>query len=41
MDFSLTKEQLDIVKAARKFAKGEFQDRAADFDREEKFDLKK
>ncbi len=40
MDFNLTKEQQDIVKAARKFAKGEFQDRAVEFDREEKFDLK-
>lgn len=39
MDFTLTKEQNDIVKAARKFAKGEFPDRAQEFDREEKFDL--
>jgi len=39
MDFNLTKEQQDIVKAARKFAKGEFPDRAVEFDREEKFDL--
>ena len=39
MDFSLTKEQKDIVKAARKFAKGEFPDRAQEFDREETFDL--
>ncbi|MCU0601550.1 MAG: acyl-CoA/acyl-ACP dehydrogenase [Desulfobacterales bacterium] len=39
MDFSLTKEQQDIVKAARKFAAKEFPDRAREFDREEKFDL--
>jgi acyl-CoA dehydrogenase len=39
MDFSLTKEQNDIIKAARKFAKGEFPERAQEFDREEKFDL--
>ena len=34
MDFNLTKEQQDIVKAARKFAQGEFPDRAVEFDRE-------
>lgn len=39
MDFSLTKEQKEIVAAARKFAVGEFPDRAQLFDREEKFDL--
>jgi len=39
MDFTLNKEQQDIVKAARKFARGEFPDRALEFDREEKFDL--
>ncbi|MCG6891992.1 MAG: acyl-CoA dehydrogenase family protein [Desulfobacteraceae bacterium] len=39
MDFSLTREQKDIVKAARKFARGEFPDRAQEFDREETFDL--
>jgi acyl-CoA dehydrogenase len=39
MDFSLTKEQKDIVKAAREFARGEFPDRAVEFDREETFDL--
>ncbi|MBW1701857.1 MAG: acyl-CoA dehydrogenase family protein [Deltaproteobacteria bacterium] len=39
MDFDLTKEQRDIVKAAREFALGEFPDRAAEFDREETFDL--
>ncbi len=39
MNFSLTKEQQDIIKAARKFALGEFTDRAMEFDREEKFDL--
>ncbi len=38
MDFTLTKEQQDIVKAARKFAKGEFPDRAIEFDRKETFD---
>ncbi len=40
MDFTLTKEQQDIVKAARKFARGEFPDRALEFDRAETFDLK-
>ncbi len=40
MDFSLTKEQQEIQKAARKFAVGEFTERAMEFDREEKFDLK-
>ena len=39
MDFSLNKEQQDIIKAARKFAKGEFPDRALEFDRAETFDL--
>ena len=39
MDFKLTKEQQDIVRAARKFAKGEFCDRAMEFDRKETFDL--
>ncbi len=39
MDFSLSKEQKDIVKAAREFALGEFPDRAREFDREETFDL--
>ena len=39
MDFTLTREQRDIVKAASKFAKGEFPDRAQEFDREETFDL--
>lgn len=38
MDFSLSKEQQDIQKAARKFALGEFPERAMEFDREEKFD---
>lgn len=36
MDFRLSKEQQDIVKAARKFAVGEFTDKAQEFDREEK-----
>jgi alkylation response protein AidB-like acyl-CoA dehydrogenase len=39
MDFRLTKEQQDIMKAAKEFALGEFPDRAIEFDREEKFDL--
>ena len=39
MDFTLTKEQQDIVKAAREFATGEFPDRAQEFDRNESFDL--
>ena len=40
MDFNLSKEQQDIVKAARKFAKGEFTDRAIECDRAESFDYK-
>jgi acyl-CoA dehydrogenase len=39
MNFELTNEQKDIIKAAREFANGEFPDRATDFDREESFDL--
>ncbi|MBW1720781.1 MAG: acyl-CoA dehydrogenase family protein [Deltaproteobacteria bacterium] len=39
MDFSLSKEQRDIVRAAKKFARAEFPDRALEFDREETFDL--
>jgi alkylation response protein AidB-like acyl-CoA dehydrogenase len=39
MDFTLTKEQKDIVKAAREFALGEFPDRAQEFDRGETFDF--
>ena len=39
MDFTLTKEQIDIQKAAREFALGEFPDRAQEFDRNETFDL--
>ena len=38
MDFELSKEQKDIVKAAREFAEGEFPDRAEEFDRDESFD---
>ncbi len=38
MNFELTKEQKEVVQAARKFARGEFPDRAQDFDREESFD---
>ena len=33
----LSREQQDIVKAAKEFAVGEFTDRAQEFDREEKF----
>ncbi|MCJ7596501.1 MAG: acyl-CoA/acyl-ACP dehydrogenase [Desulfobacterales bacterium] len=39
MDFTLSKEQIDIQKAAREFALGEFPDRAQEFDRNESFDL--
>ncbi|MDZ7698433.1 MAG: acyl-CoA dehydrogenase family protein [Deltaproteobacteria bacterium] len=39
MDFTLTEEQQDIIRAAREFALGEFPDRAQEFDREETFDL--
>ena len=39
MDFTLSKEQQDIIKAAKEFAVGEFTDRALEFDREETFDL--
>jgi alkylation response protein AidB-like acyl-CoA dehydrogenase len=39
MDFSLSKEQRDIVSAAREFAGGEFPGRAVEFDRKESFDL--
>ena len=39
MVFALTKEQRDIVRAARKFAQGEFPDRALEFDRGETFDF--
>jgi alkylation response protein AidB-like acyl-CoA dehydrogenase len=39
MDFTLTKEQNDIIQAAREFALGEFPDRAQEFDRDETFDL--
>ncbi len=35
----LTAEQLDIKKAAREFAEGEFRDRAPEFDEKEEFDL--
>jgi alkylation response protein AidB-like acyl-CoA dehydrogenase len=38
MDFNLTKEQRQIVMAAREFARKEFRPRAQEFDREEKFD---
>jgi len=39
MNFELTKEQQDIIKAAKEFALGEFPDRAQEFDREETFDF--
>ena len=35
----LTVEQMDIKKAAREFAEGEFRDRAKEFDEKEEFDL--
>lgn len=38
MDFHLSDEQRDIVKAARDFARGEFPGRAREFDQEETFD---
>ena len=43
MDFNFTKEQLDIKKAAKEFAEGEFPEIAEECDREEKypFDLVK
>jgi alkylation response protein AidB-like acyl-CoA dehydrogenase len=39
MDFALTREQRDIVAAAREFAEGELPRVAAEFDRAESFDL--
>jgi alkylation response protein AidB-like acyl-CoA dehydrogenase len=39
MEFSLTKEQKDIIQAAKEFARSEFPDRALEFDRNESFDL--
>lgn len=39
MDFELSKEQKDIVNAAREFAVGEFTDVSQEFDRNETFDL--
>jgi len=39
MDFTRTREQQDIRKAAREFALGEFPERAQEFDRNETFDL--
>ena len=39
MNFLLTKEQKDVVMAAKEFAQGEFPDRAQEFDRTETFDL--
>ena len=38
MDFELSKEQKDIVRAAKEFAEGEFPDRAEELDRHESFD---
>jgi len=38
MDFELSKEQKDIVKAAKEFAEGEFPERAEEFDQDESFD---
>jgi len=39
MDFNLTKEQRDIVRAAKEIAQGEFPDKAKEFDQSETFDL--
>lgn len=39
MDYSLSKEQKDIMRAAAEFARGEFPQRAQEFDRTESFDL--
>ena len=39
MDFTLSREQQDIIGAAQEFARGEVPDRALEFDREETFDL--
>lgn len=39
MDFSLSKEQKDIVKAAKEFARKEFGEVAQEFDRNESFDI--
>lgn len=39
MDFTLSKEQRDIINAAREFATKEFTDVALEFDRNETFDL--
>ncbi|MFO8163062.1 MAG: acyl-CoA dehydrogenase family protein [Desulfatiglandales bacterium] len=38
MDFELSKEQKDIMQAAKEFAEGEFPDRAEEFDNNESFD---
>lgn len=40
MDFELSREQKNIVKAARDFALGEFPQRAREFDRQETFDYR-
>lgn len=40
MDFNLNREQKEIVRAAKEFAQGEFPEVAAEFDRQETFDLK-
>ena len=40
MAFELSKEQLDIQKAAREFAEGEFAEVARDLDARETFDDK-
>jgi alkylation response protein AidB-like acyl-CoA dehydrogenase len=39
MDFKLSKEQQDIIQAAREFARKEFREVALEFDRTETFDL--
>lgn len=40
MNFELSREQKNIAKAAREFARGEFPQRAREFDREETFDYR-
>jgi alkylation response protein AidB-like acyl-CoA dehydrogenase len=40
VDFNFTREQKEIVRAARDFVQGEFPEVAAEVDRNESFDLK-
>jgi len=39
MNYELSREQKEIIKASRDFAKAEFSEKAEEFDREETFDL--